>query len=57
VDLVDRVQVAVVPVLLGEGVPLLAPPALGARLRLAAHRVFSKTGIVLLDYDVVPGGK
>ena len=57
VDLVDRVQVAVVPVLLGEGVPLLAPPALRARLRLAAHRVFSKTGLVLLDYDVLPGGE
>ena len=56
-DLVDRVQVAVVPVLLGQGVPLLPAPALRARLRLTGHRVLSKTGIVLLDYDVLRGGK
>jgi dihydrofolate reductase len=34
--LVDTVEVAVVPVLLGEGVPLLPPPAM--RVRLTANR-------------------
>ncbi len=51
-DLVDRVQVAVIPVLLGGGVPLLPPAARQARLRLTGHRVYEKTGIVLLEYDV-----
>jgi dihydrofolate reductase len=51
--LVDRVQVAVLPVLLGEGVPLLPGPASRARLALTGHRVYEKTGTVLLDYDVV----
>ena len=52
--LVDRVEVAVVPVLLGGGVPLLAPREGGgpARLRLSGHRVYAKSGIVLLEYDV-----
>jgi dihydrofolate reductase len=50
--LVDSVEVAVIPVLLGEGVPLLPPPAGTAKLRLIGHRVYAKTGIVLLEYAV-----
>jgi dihydrofolate reductase len=49
--LVDTVEVAVIPVLLGGGIPLLPPPADRARLRLTKHKVF-KTGIVSLEYDV-----
>ncbi len=60
--LVDSVEVAVVPVLLGGGIPLLPSPAARARLRLAQHRVFAKTGTALLEYAVEPpsarsGGK
>ena len=49
---VDGVDVSVVPVLLGGGVPLL--PAIEPRTELAltAHRVFG-SGIVSLSYDVV----
>ena len=47
--LVDEVSVAVVPVLLGGGVPLLPPPADRARLTLKKHRVYDKTGTVSLD--------
>jgi len=50
--LVDEVQVAVVPVLLGEGLPLVAHPAKLAKLRLVRHRVYQKTGTALLDYAV-----
>jgi dihydrofolate reductase len=50
--LVDEVQVAVVPVLLGEGLPLVAHPAKLAQLRLVRHRVYEKTGTALLDYAV-----
>jgi dihydrofolate reductase len=53
--LVDEVSVAVVPVLLGAGVPLLPSPADRARLRLTKQRVYQKSGIVALDYDVVAG--
>jgi dihydrofolate reductase len=50
--LVDKVEVAVIPVLLGEGIPLLASPAKQAKLKLTGHRVY-KTGIVMLNYAVV----
>lgn len=50
--LVDAVEVAVVPVLLGQGIPLLPTPAARASLTLTAHRVYSKTGTVSLEYAV-----
>jgi dihydrofolate reductase len=49
--LVDTVEVAVRPVLLGGGIPLLPPPAKQANLKLIAHEV-SKAGIVALRYAV-----
>ena len=52
--LVDEVSIAVIPVLLGGGIPLLPSPADRARLALKRHRVYEKTGTVQLDYDVVP---
>ena len=52
-DLVDRVEVGIIPVLLGGGVPLLPPPAGRATLRLRRHRVYERTGTVGLEYDVV----
>ena len=51
--LVDTVEVAVVPVLLGGGVPLLPMPAKQTRLRLQKHKVYPKTGTVSLEYAVV----
>ena len=51
--LVDAVEVGVVPVLLGGGVPMLKPPAARARLRLTEHRVYPKSRIVRLAYEVV----
>jgi dihydrofolate reductase len=49
--LVDRVEVAIVPVLLGGGIPFLPAPAARARLTLTGQRIY-KTGIVSLEYDV-----
>ena len=51
--LVDSVEVAMMPVLLGGGVPLLPPPATLATLKLTHHQVYEKTGTVLLEYMVV----
>lgn len=50
--LVDAVGVAIVPVLLGGGIPLLPPPAKRAKLNLTSHKVYEKTGIVSLEYAV-----
>lgn len=48
--LVDEVSVAVIPVLLGRGIPLLAPGN-GAKVRLTGHKIY-KSGIVFLEYAV-----
>ena len=53
--LVDGVDVGVIPVLLGGGIPLLPSPAPRARLALKNRRVYEKSGIVGLEYDVVRG--
>jgi dihydrofolate reductase len=49
---VDTVEIAVMPVLLGEGIPLLPSPAMGAKLKLTGHKVYKKSGIALLEYAV-----
>ena len=48
---VDAIEVAIVPVLLGGGVPLLAHPAQQTKLELKSHRVYG-SGIVSLEYAV-----
>ena len=48
---VDTVEVAVIPVLLGGGVPLLPPPYDPAKLRLLSHKVY-RSGRVSLAYEV-----
>ena len=51
-SLVDTVEVAVIPVLLGSGVPLL-PPGGSTKLVLADQKTLPKSGIVVLSYGVV----
>ncbi len=53
VGLVDAIDVAVIPVLLGGGIPLLPTPAPRTTLALRSHRVYEKSGIVGLEYDVM----
>jgi dihydrofolate reductase len=50
--LVDGVEVSLIPVLLGGGVPLLPPPATRTILKLRKHRLYEKTGTVGLEYDI-----
>lgn len=50
--LVDTVEVGVIPILLGEGLPLLPTITQSTRLKLTKHEAFS-SGVVLLQYDVV----
>jgi dihydrofolate reductase len=52
--LVDRVEIAVIPALLGAGIPLLPGPALRRSLKLESHRLYPKSGVVLLEYAVNP---
>ncbi len=52
--LVDTVEVAVIPVLLGDGLPLL-PPGASTTLVLSDTKVLPASGIVVLAY-AIPGG-
>ena len=54
VGLVDSVEVGIMPVLLGGGVPFLPSPAVRQALVLKKHMVYPKTGTVGLEYDVRP---
>jgi dihydrofolate reductase len=49
--LVDTVEVGVIPALLGDGIPLLPPPARQLKLKLTGHKVY-KSGILSLDYAI-----
>jgi dihydrofolate reductase len=53
--LVDTVEVAVEPVLLGSGIPLL-PPGGSTKLVLSDQKTLPASGIVVLSY-LVPGSK
>ena len=49
--LVDGVEVAVIPVLLGAGIPLLPPPYSPTKMRLISHCLY-RSGRVSLAYEV-----
>jgi len=51
-SLVDVVEVAVVPILLGKGIPMLPEVASRTHLRLS-ESTQSKSGLVLNGYDVI----
>ena len=48
---VDSVEIAIVPILLGGGIPLLPPTTGQIKLALTSHKVY-RAGIVALNYDV-----
>ena len=50
-DLVDTVEPAIIPILLGGGLPLLPSPAVRRRLTLERSRTYS-SGMILLEYVV-----
>lgn len=49
--LVDTVEPAIIPVLVGGGVPFLPSPAVLKKLTLTGHRVFP-SGIVWVEYRI-----
>jgi dihydrofolate reductase len=53
-QLVDSVEVAVIPVLLGEAIPLLPPPTKQVKLKMVGSKAF-KTGIMALEYAIEYG--
>ena len=53
--LVDGVDVAIIPILLGGGIQLLPAPGPRLSLQLRAQRVYATTGTLFLEYDVRTG--
>ena len=51
--LVNSIELAVIPVLLGNGLPLLSGAARQAKLELTNHRIYPRTGTVFLEYQPV----
>lgn len=51
--LVDTVSVAVVPIMLGGGLPLFPSPAPRVPLKLTSQQSYEKSGIVSLEYRVL----
>jgi dihydrofolate reductase len=51
--LVDGVDVAVIPIVLGGGIPLAPAPGPRLPLTLTAHKRYPKTGTLFLEYEVV----
>ncbi len=50
--LVDGVEVGLIPIILGGGVPLMPAPGPRLPLQLRKHRLYAATGTLLLEYDV-----
>lgn len=50
-DLVDRIELATIPILLGGGSPLFAPLGEYKRFRLTQSKALKKTGIILATYQ------
>lgn len=50
-NLVDTVEPALIPVLLGGGIPMLPSPAVRQRLKLVGSRSYPG-GMILLEYEV-----
>ena len=55
--LVDTMSVAVVPVMLGGGLPLFPAPAGRVPLKLLKQQVYEKSGIVSLEYELLRAAK
>jgi dihydrofolate reductase len=53
--LVDTVEMAVMPILLGGGIPLYPPTAARVPLKLTGHRLYASSGIISLEYAVIGG--
>jgi dihydrofolate reductase len=50
--LVDGIDIAIIPIVLGGGLPLVPTPGPRLSLRLRKHRLYETTGTLLLEYDV-----
>ena len=48
---VDSMNITTVPVILGDGTPLMSPPYAPTKLVLLTHRVY-KSGVISMTYEL-----
>ncbi|WP_298402929.1 dihydrofolate reductase family protein [uncultured Chloroflexus sp.] len=53
-DVVDTIELAIAPVLLGNGIPFLPAPGPSRQLTLTEQRRYEQSGIVWLSYRIEP---
>jgi dihydrofolate reductase len=51
-DCVDTIEPAVIPVILGDGIPMYPRTAVRRSLELTGHKLYQKTGTMLLRYAI-----
>jgi len=51
--LLDGIDVAIIPVVLGKGLPMMATPGPQLTLKLRSQRLYKQTGTLFIEYDVV----
>jgi dihydrofolate reductase len=49
---VDTIEPAIVPVVIGDGIPMFPRADMRHSLELTNYRLYEKTGIILLEYAV-----
>ena len=49
---VDTIEPAIIPVVLGKGIPMVPATDARAKLELTGHRLYEKTGTWLLQYAI-----
>lgn len=49
---VDTIEPAIIPVVLGKGIPMVPATDVRAKLELTGHRLYEKTGTWLLEYAI-----
>lgn len=54
---VDTVEPALIPIVLGGGIPMVPAGAPRVSLRYTGHRLYPKSGTMLMEYDVVYPGR
>lgn len=52
-DCVDTIEPAIIPVIIGEGIPMYPQASARHSLKLTGHRVYDKSGTVVLEYQIV----
>ncbi|HEY8165038.1 MAG TPA: dihydrofolate reductase family protein [Gemmatimonadaceae bacterium] len=49
---VDTIEPAIIPVVLGKGIPMVPATDVRARLELTGHRLYEKTGTWVMEYAI-----